>query len=573
MVDQYVIFSSFMLLAGVVAAVVGVLAWNHRDSPGGTPLVVMSGATALWSVGYGVPIFVPDATLSYWIGHSRHFFAALTALSWIFVAVEYLEIEKLQRRPVVATLVGILLLEGLILLTDPFHNLFMAERGVTADGRFVDSPGPLFWVHSIFWLGLVLGTFMLFVREFLDARGVYRKQTGAICLGGGVALLLIVIQQATDPVDGLSINIVGMTIMCFTLLWAMFQADFLETAPVARKTLVESMDDAVIALDDNDTVVDLNPEAMALLGVDSHIIGSHGAAVFAAYPTMVERFSTTYDIETEVELDRDGNTRHYSVNISPVTATGEKEPNANRILGRIIVVRDITEQVAREKQLAAQKAALERQNERLDQFAAVISHDLRNPLNSATGFLDIARETGEDEHFQKVSTAHDRMETMIDELLTLARTETDLDATDVESIRLTPLVDAAWETAETDGASLERALPDEWTVAGDRALLGNVLENLFRNAADHNDRSVTVRVGCLTGSGDEPVGFFVEDDGDGIPDDERDAVFTHGYTTSRTGTGFGLSIVKELVETHGWEITVGESSDGGARFDVRFRDG
>ena len=63
-------------------------------------------------------------------------------------------------------------------------------------------------------------------------------------------------------------------------------------------------------------------------------------------------------------------------------------------------------------------------------------------------------------------------------------------------------------------------------------------------------------------------GFFVEDDGDGIPKDEYDDVFSHGYTTNVDGTGFGLSIVEDVVEAHDWTITITESHEGGARFEI-----
>ena len=90
------------------------------------------------------------------------------------------------------------------------------------------------------------------------------------------------------------------------------------------------------------------------------------------------------------------------------------------------------------------------------------------------------------------------------------------------------------------------------------------------DAVEHGGRNVTVTVGDLAD------GFHVSDDGPGIPDEERDRVFESGYTTAREGTGFGLSIVAEIVEAHGWEVRATDSADGGARFEVtgvEFADG
>jgi signal transduction histidine kinase len=63
-------------------------------------------------------------------------------------------------------------------------------------------------------------------------------------------------------------------------------------------------------------------------------------------------------------------------------------------------------------------------------------------------------------------------------------------------------------------------------------------------------------------------GFYVADDGRGIPEEERERVFEPGYSTAADGTGFGLSIVEQIIEQHGCEIRVAESDAGGARFEI-----
>ncbi|MDY7083008.1 MAG: HAMP domain-containing sensor histidine kinase, partial [Halobacteria archaeon] len=87
-----------------------------------------------------------------------------------------------------------------------------------------------------------------------------------------------------------------------------------------------------------------------------------------------------------------------------------------------------------------------------------------------------------------------------------------------------------------------------------------------RNSVEHAGKDVTVRVG-----GSEN-GFYVKDDGEGIPEKERDAVFNTGYTSANDGTGLGLSIVEKVVEAHGWSIEVSESEEGGARFDIHVQE-
>jgi signal transduction histidine kinase len=228
---------------------------------------------------------------------------------------------------------------------------------------------------------------------------------------------------------------------------------------------------------------------------------------------------------------------------------------------------DITDQKHRERELR-------RQNERLDEFASIVSHDLRNPLNVAQGYLDLARETGDPDHFDQIAEAHDRMSRMIDELLSLAR-QGDI-VGDAELVELHATAADAWAAVDTDDSVL--AVDADLVLDADPDRLCDLLSNLFRNAVEHADAAVTVRVGeipgdeptegsCSAGDEDARRGFFVGDDGPGISSDERERVFESGYTTRENGTGYGLSIVEQIAEAHGWSVTVTDSESGGARFD------
>ena len=209
---------------------------------------------------------------------------------------------------------------------------------------------------------------------------------------------------------------------------------------------------------------------------------------------------------------------------------------------------------------ASRETELQRQNERLDEFASVVAHDLRNPLSIAIGFLDIVEETGDLGHLERIESAHDRMERLIDDLLTLARGESTI--TDTKQIDLKTVTTEAWGYVDTAEATLTvaDAVP---TVAGDAGRLTQLFENLFRNAIEHGGDAVTVTIRQLNG-GD---GFYVADDGDGISPGRREEVLEHGVTSTEGGTGFGLSIVEDIANAHGWTVRVTESTAGGARFE------
>ncbi|WP_081655530.1 GAF domain-containing sensor histidine kinase [Halopiger goleimassiliensis] len=201
---------------------------------------------------------------------------------------------------------------------------------------------------------------------------------------------------------------------------------------------------------------------------------------------------------------------------------------------------------------------LARQNERLERFSSVVSHDLRNPLNVLTGYAELVEETGDPDYIDDVLVSARRMETMIDDLLALARDGRDLD--EREHVVLADVVEQAWNGVRTDDATLETR--DLGSVEGDPARLRRLFENLFRNAVEHAGPAVTVRV---EGTDD---GFAVEDDGPGIPPDEREQVFNEGVTMGG-GTGLGLAIVDTITTAHDWEVTVETGDLGGARFAFR----
>jgi len=266
-----------------------------------------------------------------------------------------------------------------------------------------------------------------------------------------------------------------------------------------------------------------------------------GAKLRANYRRCVAaRESITYQEEVPVETGA----RFWQTNLAPVLTNNE----VTQIIG---VTRNVTERVKRERQLRRQK-------NRLDEFASVVSHDLRNPLTVAQGRMEYLAEENENEHFDAVVRSLDRMEEIISDTLTLAR-QGEVVA-EPEPLDLATLVDSCWENVSADDATVQ--IEDRVTIPGDKSRLQHLFENLFRNAIEHGGTDVTVHVGRLN-----QHGFYVEDDGPGIPETAREAVFEPGHTSASGGTGFGLTIIKRIAEAHGWAVDITDGTEGGARFE------
>jgi len=205
---------------------------------------------------------------------------------------------------------------------------------------------------------------------------------------------------------------------------------------------------------------------------------------------------------------------------------------------------------------------LAEQNDRLERFTSVVSHDLRNPLSVLTGYAELAAETGDLSYLDEVLESAERMETMIQDLLMLARKGTAV--SDLRPVSLETVVDDAWNGVDTGDATIE--IRDLEVVVCDPSRLQQAIENLFRNAVEHADPMERILV---EGTDD---GFAVEDDGPGIPPDKREVVFQEGYTGGG-GTGLGLSIVHTIADAHGWSINLESGSElGGARFEFTVTD-
>ncbi|MEF8888315.1 MAG: PAS domain-containing sensor histidine kinase [Haloarculaceae archaeon] len=317
-----------------------------------------------------------------------------------------------------------------------------------------------------------------------------------------------------------------------------------DVPPGTREAVVDAVEDALVVVDDR-RVLDANRAFREWFDAEAPT-GKELSAVLAEQPALRERIETGN--EGVVEAETAAGSRSLEVALSPVRAGGER-------VGRLAHLHDETDWERRCERL-------ERENEQLDRFASVVSHDLRNPLDVALGRTNALKERVEDpevvDQLERISDAHDRMQRIIADVLSLAREGEAIDSR--ESVEVATLAADAWTTVATEAASL--AVEGDRVVSADRDRLSHVFENLFRNAVQHAGSGVTVTVGPL------PDGFYVEDDGPGILPVDRERVLEPGYTGSGSGTGLGLAIVEQVVDAHGWDLTVAASDDGGARFEV-----
>ncbi|MFC6905872.1 PAS domain S-box protein [Halalkalicoccus tibetensis] len=355
------------------------------------------------------------------------------------------------------------------------------------------------------------------------------------------------------------------------------------------RTLVRNASEGLLTIDAESRIVHANPAIEEILGYSpEELIGSSKMKIIPERlrPVHAEALES-YLASNERHIEWEGielPALHKEVHEVPtLISIREHRLDGQRLFTGVI--RDISEQKQRRTQL-------QRERERLDEFASILTHDIRNPLQSAQGYTEIAREEDDSEELRQVADALARIEELVEDVLMLSRNGADIGEREYISLRQHVL--DAWEEVGTEDASLE-IVEGLGSIEADSSRVYALLSNVFRNSVEHGSTcsrdppnpgdsvehgstssrpkaddsvehagsSVAVRVGRLP----DQSGFYIEDDGPGIPESVGKFAFDQGYSTREDGTGYGLTIVARIASAHGWETSVTEGTEGGARFE------
>lgn len=598
-------------VVSILAALgIAAVAWYQRESAGAREYAVMMVALAIWSMLYVMQLLQPTvADKTPWLIARHALIPFIGILFWVFAA-RYTDRPALLLKRYLLPAIAVGVAISAIAVWNP-DGIYWVELSAAETNSIpvVDIAfGSGFWLNVGYTFGVVAGGYGYIVRMYQSSLDVYRPQLAAIITTGILIFGLTVVflsdyttlLPSLNPWPHIQLITYGATLMVIPIGWSYISGTLFRLQPMAGQTVIESMDDPVFVFDTNDVLQYTNSAALTLLeSTESLNAGEQTVeTVFGDQPVLRAQYRKTGsgqepDSET-VEFVVDGWMKLYDLQSSVIyTSSGQA-------VGKVVSARDVTEVQyrrsqlrerteeleakkaqleekksqleAKKSQLEAKKSQLEHQNKQLDRFNSFISHDLRSPLQVADGYVHLAKKTGDLSHLSNVEDSLERMEGMIEDLRELTRiNQTNLST---EPVDIGTAADQAWMQVETETAQLEVDASGE--LMAERELLLHVFENLYRNAvehgapdmqsgtdeeSDHDEPPITVRVCQIDG------GFAIEDDGEGIPEDERDSVLEHGYSTANDGTGLGMSIVRTIAEAHGWEITVTESHDGGARFE------
>ncbi|RXK51512.1 histidine kinase N-terminal 7TM domain-containing protein [Halorientalis pallida] len=618
-----------LALAVVVGTVGAAISWHQREGPLEVSAMGVQLSLALWSL---FTLLTVSAVSLFW--KQLWFALFLPTIPLLVVTTSLFTVHFVGRRdwltrPRVGALLTFPLVTLGLTLTNGIHGLFLVDVGVDRSGSFAMLTyefGIGVKAMAAISYAVAIGYNTVLARRIARSRNVYRKISAVISLSTlaiGVVTILSLTKLSPFPhfmlvpfvyvVVGVFLLSMGsvtfIRALPFDRIFSIVESRLDNTVPLARDFVLEAVDNGIIVVDEDGRIVDVNSTAKRMLGLNrpvgkplTTVVRPEWVLECGEIGPVLEGDEPVHELDDEAWVETPNGERCYQATISALSEGDEARAH-------VILLHDITDRKRREEQLQEQKEALrsrkqqlEHQNERLDEFAGIVSHDLRNPLNVTTSYLELfeAQIDGDDDSaeisetdIEEMRTATERMEAIIDDALTLAREGKAV--TETEPVDLSETAESAWETVDTADATLR--VETDTVIEADRGRLRTIFENLTRNAVEHGSTSpasqtrqdavehgstspasqtrqdavehgrenVTVTVGDF--DHDDAAGFFVADDGPGIPDDRKREVLDHGFTTSEGGTGFGLAIVTDAANAHGWDVTVTDSETAGARFE------
>ncbi len=596
-------YSVVMIALGLAAILSGLLAeraWRGRATARGVAIsmTIMMLVMVFWIALYMLEIAGATNTVKEFADRAKFLGIVAGPVAWFVFAMQY------NGRTIWATPKRLLLLSiipiitTILIWTNDAHHLMWQSFSIVQNGELrlaATPPAAWFWIHSVYSYLLVLSSTFILFRQFIRAPSVYRRQLIAVLVAIGVPTVANIITLTGNlPVDLTPFAFV-ITGLAFT--WGLLRYRFLDLAPVARNTVIDSMTDGMIIVDLQERIVDLNPAAQKIVGRPAgEIIGqpiTTALRIFSEQPELIERYRQEMSAQAELSLNRNNVERVLDVRVSPV------HDERGHLSGRVVVFRDITERKHAEQKIRSQNDALVQANEELalarkqaeqatrlkSEFLATMSHELRTPLNAIIGYTEIqlAGMTGElnpeqHDYQERVLANAEHLLGLINDVLDLSKIEAGRMELLEKSFNLRVWLDdiiaenriLAEEKGLEFNVELDQQLPP--TLVGDSARLKQVIINLLSNAIKFTDTgSVNIDI-----SRNDPDTWkiVVSDSGVGIPVHAQETIFEEfrqvDGTTRRQhgGTGLGLAIVRKLVLMMGGSIRLKSEVDKGSTFTV-----
>lgn len=360
-----------LFIAAAASGVVSLLSWKRRSYPGSRPQALMTLALTWWSFSYALYWLRLPPPEFFWLD-ATYFGVVVVPPAFLGFTLQFTGRGDwlTKRKLLLLSIMPALTL--LLLWTDPWHGLFFGVRPDTL-GTIL-SGNVWFYVNIAYSYSLILISLFLLVGSYRRSRGIYKLQILAVLIGTLIPLIGNVISlSGGSPFPDLDLTPLLFTVSAMVFTYALYRLGLLDILPIARDALVEQMGDGMIVLDAQLRVVDANPAAHRLLGLDgSRIIGQRAEQLMTTHPELSNLLQANA-AKTEMHTGSNGQ----SLDLRSVLLTDRNED----FNGRLIVVRDVSERVRVEQALRGANRDLEKKIAEIEELQAQLREQaIRDPL-------------------------------------------------------------------------------------------------------------------------------------------------------------------------------------------------
>lgn len=335
------------------------------------------------------------------------------------------------------------------------------------------------------------------------------------------------------------------------------------------RAIVHTAVEGIVTMDERGVIESFNPSAEQMFGYSAtEIIGQRVNRLMPETPSAEhDQFLENYlrtGVRKIIGIGRQVDARHKDGTIFPIElAVSEIHLDRKRVFAGIL--RDMTERQRMTRQLLEQESLV-----RLGTMAAVLAHEIRNPLAAISGAIQVIGERleGDASMTNVIGRIQERIRDLsssIDDLLLFSRPKTP-ERRDVRVHEiLSGTVELLRNHPEFDEVEIDTR-GDDVQLSLDAKLIIPAITNLLINAAQAIKRKgrIVVEVECMR----RACRIVITDDGPGIPADVLERIFDPFFTTKSRGTGLGLPTTRQIVRAHGGEIRVTCPAGGGTRVQV-----
>ncbi len=569
-----------LLLNVLIAAVLIAFVWRRQPAPGSRSVLAFLCGLAIWSFGYAMELSANDQQTALFWARLEYLGIATVPASMLGFALSYTgRFQWLTPRYLFGLAIEPVLVMLFVWTNDAHGLIWPAVSSHNLEGLFIldVSHGLMFWVHVGYSYLLILAGTMLILQALVRSPDLYRGQVVPLLIGALApwAGNIVFISKIT-PVDSTPLFFM---ITAIALSVSLFRFQLLNVVPVAHDRVLESMDDAVVVLDGQDHVVDLNPAAANLLGnTIKAIVGRRVQEAFAAHPRLLECYGYCGETGTEINLGHE-QAAWYDLRMTMIRASN------GRLLGKLLVLRNIDlRKQAEEMMTEARDQALQASLLKT-QLIANVSHEMRTPLNAVLGYAEMLRSgvwgdlnADQSDTLQRMLYSAQQLNIFINDLLDQSLIEKGRLVLNLDHFPARSLLDGACAMLENQardkGLELRSAMDPQLppVLHGDQKRLQQILVNLLNNAVKFTDAG-WVRAQLRRADAEHWV-IEVQDTGVGIAPEQHKLIFEpfrqlDGSTTRRHGgAGLGLAIVKHLTTMMGGNIELESEPGRGSTFRV-----